>query len=80
MKTTATTTPGSQQTESITAPGDRLLTFREVNTLLGMKCRTGHTARAYAARGLIRAVRLNERVMRYSEASVRALVAGRTAE
>lgn len=67
----------SQSTESTTAPADRLLTFREVGALLGFSCRTGHTARAYAARGQIRAVRLNERVIRYSEASVRELIAGR---
>jgi predicted DNA-binding transcriptional regulator AlpA len=59
------------------APADRLITFREVNSLLGLACKTGHTARAYAARGLIRAVRINERVVRFSEASVHALVAGK---
>jgi len=62
-----------------TAPADRLLHHREVYGLLSLKCRTGNTARAYAARGLIRAVKLNERTFRYSEASVLALVAGKVA-
>ncbi len=55
---------------------DRGLTFREVNELLGLHCRTSHTARAYAAQGKIRSIRINERVIRFSENSVRALLAG----
>lgn len=62
------------------AQADRLLNFRQVNELIGSSCRTGHTARALAARGQIRCVRLNERCLRYSEASVLALIAGRAAE
>jgi len=58
------------------ASGDRLLHFREVHALLGSKCKTGHMARALAARGQIRAVHLNERVIRYSENSVRSLISG----
>ena len=65
--------------EHTAAQADRLLTFREVHALTGSTCKTGHYARALAARGLIRAVRLNERVVRYSEASVFALVGGRVA-
>lgn len=62
---------------SPTTEADRLLDFRAVHALIGSKCRTGHTARALAARGQIRSVRLNERVIRYSEKSVLALVAGK---
>jgi hypothetical protein len=70
----------SRQTEATTtatSQGDRLLTFREVNRLIGSACKTSHTARTLAARGQIKVVRLNERLMRFSEASVRDLVAGR---
>ncbi len=62
------------------AQADRLLNFRQVHELIGSSCKTGHTARALAARGQIRCVRLNERCLRYSEASVLALIAGRAAE
>lgn len=79
IPTTAKSAADSRLIESTPAPADRLLTFREVNALLGMTCKTAHTARAFAARGLLRAVRINCRVVRYSEASVRALVAGRVA-
>lgn len=73
MKTVSLTT-----TQTTAAPtGERLLTFREVHQLLGLRCRTGHTARALAARGQIRCVRLNGRVLRYTEASVRALIDGK---
>jgi predicted DNA-binding transcriptional regulator AlpA len=70
----------SGKNEAPSAPAvtaDRLITAREVTTLLGLKCRTAHTALSYARRGLIRAVRLNARVVRFSEASVRALIEGR---
>lgn len=67
----------SQAIESTTAPGDVLIGFRRVHAMLGLTCKTGHTARALAARGQIRAVRLNERTIRYSEASVLDLIAGR---
>lgn len=63
---------------SLTAPvpaPDRLLDFRRVNELVGSTCQTSHSARSLARRGLIRAVRLNERVIRYSENSVRRLIA-----
>ena len=59
------------------AVADCLLDFRAVHALIGSKCKTGHTARSLAARGLIRAVRLNERVVRYGQNSVLALVAGK---
>ena len=57
--------------------GDKLIDFRQVCELVGSRCKTGHTARVLAARGQIRAVRLNERVIRYSEQSVLDLIAGR---
>jgi len=60
-----------------TAHADRLLTYQEVNSAIGSRCRTGHTARNLARRGLIRQVKINERVIRYSERSVRDLVEGR---
>jgi hypothetical protein len=69
MKTAVSATIAPEQ-------GDRLLTFREVHALLGSTCKTGHYARALAKRGKIRAVYLNERVMRYSAASVQKLIGG----
>ena len=68
MKNTVLTPPSA----------DRLLGFREVNRLVGSDCKTSHTARALARRGLIRAVRVNERFLRFSEASVLALIRGET--
>jgi hypothetical protein len=59
-----------------TPPADRLIGFRDVNALVGSACKTSHTARNLARRGLIRAVRVNERVVRFSEASVRAFING----
>ena len=56
---------------------DRLIDFREVGQLLGLRCQTSHSARAYAARGQIRAVYINDRTIRYSANSVLDLVAGR---
>ncbi len=55
---------------------DRLVDHRRVNELLGLKCKTSHTARSYANQGLIRAVRINARVVRFSENSIIALLAG----
>lgn len=63
-------------TEPVAHP-DRLLHFRQVHALIGSECKTGHTARDLAARGMIRAVRINQRVTRYSESSVMALIAGK---
>ena len=63
-------------TSLITNP-DRLIDFRQVNALTASRCKTSHTARALAERGQIKAVRLNERVVRYSLRSVLDLVAGR---
>jgi hypothetical protein len=60
----------------VTAQADRLIDYREVNAAIGSRCRTAHTARNLARRGLIKSVRFNERVIRYSERSVRALVEG----
>ncbi len=51
--------------------------YKQVAALTGSDCKTGHHARELARRGQIRAVRINERVIRYSEQSVLALVAGR---
>ena len=68
---------GKNEATNTTAPADRLLTFRQVGDRIGLACKTSHTARALAARGQIQAVRINERVVRYSEASVNALIAGR---
>lgn len=55
---------------------DKLIDFRQVNNLIGSKCQSGHTARALAVRGQITAIRINERVIRYSQASVLAFIAG----
>jgi hypothetical protein len=62
-----------------TAQPDRLLAFRDVHSLTGSTCKTGAYARQLAARGLIKCVRLNERTLRYTESSVRALIAGEIA-
>jgi predicted GIY-YIG superfamily endonuclease len=56
---------------------DRLINFRDVNALIGSKCKTGHMALALARRGIIQAVRINERLIRYKESSVIELVSGR---
>ena len=56
---------------------DRLINFRDVNALIGSKCKTGHMALSLARRGLIQAVRINERLIRYKESSVIQLVSGR---
>ena len=61
------------------AQADRLLNFRQVNELIGSSCKTGHTARSLAKRGQIRGVYINDRTIRYSENSVRDLIAGRVA-
>ncbi|AKC83435.1 hypothetical protein IMCC26134_12875 [Verrucomicrobia bacterium IMCC26134] len=71
---------GSNEDTTATAQADRLLTFRGVYELTGNACKTGHAALRLARAGKIRAVRINERVIRYSESSVRALVAGRVAK
>lgn len=60
-----------------TTSPDKLIQFREVYPLIGSTCKTGHRARTLAARGQIRAVRLNERTILYSKQSVLDLVAGR---
>ena len=62
-----------------TAQPDRLIAFRDVHALTGSTCKTGAYARQLAARGLIKCVRLNERTLRYTESSVRALIAGEIA-
>jgi len=56
---------------------DSLLTFREVNELLGSSCKSGHFALRLSKKGLIRAVFFNERTVRYSENSVRDLISGK---
>ena len=71
---------GKNEATHATAQADRLLPFIEVNRLIGSRCRTGHTARALMRKGLIKGIRINERVIRYSENSVRTLIAGRAAE
>ena len=66
----------SKEANPVTAPADRLLNYKEVNAVIGSQCRTSHTARKLSRRGLIKAIRLNDRVIRYSELSVLALVEG----
>ena len=58
-------------------PADKLIGFREVNRLVGLACKTSHSVRNLARRGLIRQVRLNDRCLRFSENSVLQLIAGR---
>ncbi|MFM8338040.1 MAG: hypothetical protein ACKODK_20995 [Opitutaceae bacterium] len=69
----------TQNNETEIQREDRLIDFRRVNELLGSRCRSAHFALRLAARGQIRAVTLNPRVVRYQESSVRDLIAGRTA-
>ena len=71
---------GKNEASHATAQADRLLPFIEVNRIIGSRCRTGHTARTLMRKGLIKGIRINERVIRYSENSVLALIAGRAAE
>jgi hypothetical protein len=56
---------------------DKLISWREVNEKIGSAAKTSHTARSLARRGLIRAVRVNSRVVRFSAQSVADLVGGR---
>jgi hypothetical protein len=77
MKTTYKKTAPSRTTEENSAPADKLVCFRKVNDLTGSRCQTSHNARQLAARGLIRAVRFNERTIRFSLESVLAFVAGK---
>ncbi len=79
-KLTHAAASGKNEATHATAQADRLLPFIEVNRLIGSRCRTGHTARALMRKGLIVGRKLNERVIRYSENSVLALIAGRAAE
>lgn len=62
------------------AAPDRLVDFRRFNEILGFSSRTSHTARSYARNGLIRAVRINARVVRYSENSILDLAGARGGE
>ena len=55
---------------------DRLVDHRRVNELLGLKCKNSQTDPNYANQGLNRAVRINARVVRFSENSIIALLAG----
>lgn len=58
---------------------DKLITFQEVNVLLGINSRFSSTVRSYAKQGKIRSVKLNNRVIRYSRDSVLALISGKGA-
>ena len=79
-KSTRAAASGKNEATHATAQADRLLHFLVVNRLIGSRCRTGHTARDLMRKGLIKGIRINERVIRYSENSVLALIAGRAAE
>jgi len=67
----------SDQVQQAAQREDSLLTFRQVNELLGSSCKSGHFALRLSKKGLIRAVFFNERIVRYSENSVRDLIAGK---
>jgi len=62
---------------SIDPRPDRALRSCEVQKLLGLSTKRGDTARRLAGEGRIREIRLNSRVLRYSERSVFAFLAGR---
>lgn len=66
--------PSNLSNSSPDAP--EAIDFREVYRLLSLRCRTGHTARSLARRGLIRRIDLTPRTVRYSRASVLELIAG----
>jgi hypothetical protein len=68
--------PPENMPVSQSAP-DRLVDHRRFNELIGLNCKTSHTARNYAQQGLIRAVRINARVIRFSENSIFELLAGK---
>lgn len=57
---------------------ERLLHFSDVNRLIGSRCKTSHAARDLARRGLIVGIRLNARVVRYTQTSVLKLARGET--
>ena len=79
---TTITAAASRQTEATSATAhqaDRLLTAQDVMQRLGLKCKTSHTALILASRGSIVAVRINQRVVRFTESSVNALIAGKVA-
>ena len=54
---------------------DVLVDFREAQRMLGSRCKTSHYALSLARRGLIRAVRLNERSVKFSRRSILELIA-----
>ena len=54
---------------------DTLVDFREAQRMLGSRCKTSHYALSLARRGLIRAVRLNERSVKFSRRSILELIA-----
>ena len=56
---------------------NRLLSFREVNEKIGSACKSSHTARNLARRGLIKGVRWNSRVVRFTAESVENFILGR---
>lgn len=60
------------KTVSQTNNGDEndAITDKEVYTILGLKCRSGHTARRLADDGKIRQFRYGPRTLRYSRSSV----------
>jgi len=71
LKTNSDQVPQAAQRE------DCLVDFREVNRMLGSRCKSGHAALRLAKKGLIRAVFFNSRIVRYGEQSVRDLIAGK---
>ena len=60
----------------VVTEADEAIDFRQVCALLGLRCKTSHTALNYARRGQIRAIRLSARTIRYSKRSVLELLAG----
>lgn len=74
----ATPAPANQSGGTVPPVAEEtLLTFRQVNQRIGSGCKSSHTARNLARRGLIRAVQINSRCVRFSAQSVADLVAGR---
>ena len=56
------------------APAEKLITYREVNDLLGLKCKTSHSVLLFFKRNSLPIIRLNARVIRFRESDVQRLI------
>ena len=77
VKTQSTTPTASGLSGAIIQANDRLVDYREATPLLGSKCKTPHFCRRLERRGLLRAIRLSPRCVRYSLSNVMDIVGGK---